>query len=196
MIPREKKRNRKSRSNATNFWARIITNLICDNSYPEIRDVLSPILSRCYDSRMSENTMEFVETVVNVRYAETDQMGIVYYANYLVWFEVGRVAWCRARGFRYADMEAKDGRFLMVAEASCRYKAPACFEDDIVVRTALAKATDRVIRYRYEIRRKLTGQLLATGETAHVVADKKYRPSRLPDHYRSYFSLTRKQKSE
>jgi acyl-CoA thioester hydrolase len=141
---------------------------------------------------MSDNTVDFVETAVNVRYAETDQMGIVYYANYLVWFEVGRVAWCKAKGFHYAEMEAQDGRFLMVAESSCRYKAPAFFEDDIIVRTGLAKATDRVIRYRYEICRKRTGQLLAAGETAHVVTDKKYRPSRLPDRYRGYFSLPHK----
>jgi acyl-CoA thioester hydrolase len=132
---------------------------------------------------------EFVETTINVRYAETDQMGIVYYANYLVWFEVGRVAWCKAKGFHYAEMESRDGRFLMVAEASCRYRAPARFEDDIVIRTMLAKANDRVIRYRYEICKKSTGQLLVTGETAHVVTDLKYRPARLPDHYRGYFSL-------
>src|SRR5512136_947375 len=103
---------------------------------------------------------EYVETVINVRYAETDQMGIVYYANYLVWFEVGRVAWCKAKGFHYGEMESKDGRFMMVAEASCRYKAPAHFEDDIVVRTAIAHATDKVIRFQYEIRRKNTWQLL------------------------------------
>ena len=132
---------------------------------------------------------DFVETVVNVRYAETDQMGIVYYANYLVWFEVGRVAWCRAKGFHYADMESTDNHYLMVAEASCRYKSPARFEDDILIRTALAKATDRVIRYRYEIRSKSGHQLLATGETAHVVTDRNHRPSRLPDSYRKYFSL-------
>ena len=132
----------------------------------------------------------FVDTSVNVRYAETDQMGIVYHANYLVWFEVGRVAWCKAQGFRYADMESKDNHCLVVAEASCRYKSPAHFEDDILVRTALAKATDRVIRYRYEIRRKSDNELLATGETAHVVTDRNRRPSRLPDRYRSCFSLT------
>ena len=140
---------------------------------------------------MPKNTadLDFVETALNVRYAETDQMGIVYYANYLVWFEVGRVAWCKAKGFHYAEMESKEKRFMIVAEASCRYKAPARFEEDIVVRTALKKATDRVIRYRYEIREKNSGLLLATGETAHVVTDLKYRPSRLPDHYRAYFSL-------
>ena len=140
---------------------------------------------------MTEKTfgMDFVETTVNVRYAETDQMGVVYYANYLVWFEVGRVAWCKSKGFHYADMESSDGCFLMVAEAMCRYKAPARFEDDIMVRTALAKATDRVIRYRYEICNKRTGQLLATGETAHVVTSLDHRPSRLPVHYRQYFGL-------
>ena len=100
---------------------------------------------------------DFVETMVNVRYAETDKMGIVYYANYLVWFEVGRVAWCKAKGFHYADMESKDGLFMIVAEASCRYKEPAHFEDDIIVRTSLAKATDKVIRYRYEVYKKNSG---------------------------------------
>jgi acyl-CoA thioester hydrolase len=137
----------------------------------------------------SDGAMDFVETTVNVRYAETDQMGIVYYANYLVWFEVGRVAWCKAKGFHYAEMESEDKRYLMVAEASCRYKAPAQFEQDIIVRTGLAKATDRIIHYRYEICRKSTGQLLATGETTHVVADMNFRPARLPDRYRRYFSL-------
>ena len=136
--------------------------------------------------------MEFIETAVNVRYAETDQMGIAYYANYLVWFEVGRVAWCKAKGFRYADMESRDKHYLIVAEASCRYKTPAHFEDDLLVRTALAKATDRVIRYRYEIRRRRDGELLATGETAHVVTDLKHKPARLPDQYRAYFSLSPK----
>ena len=132
---------------------------------------------------------DFVETAVNVRYAETDQMGIVYYANYLVWFEVGRVAWCRAKGFRYTDMESQDKHYLIVAEANCRYKSSARFEDEVVVRTALARANERVIRYRYEIRRKGDGELLATGETAHVVTDRNRRPARLPDRYRAYFSL-------
>jgi acyl-CoA thioester hydrolase len=145
---------------------------------------------------MSNTAMDYIETTVNVRYAETDKMGVAYYANYLVWFEVGRVAWCKAKGFHYAEMEATDGRFLMVAEATCRYKAPALFEEDIVVRTKLAKATERVIRYWYGICNKRTGQLLATGETAHVVTDMKYRPARLPDHYRGYFSLPQKRNSE
>jgi acyl-CoA thioester hydrolase len=138
---------------------------------------------------MQKRETEFVDTVVTVRYAETDQMGVVYYANYLVWFEVGRVAWCRARGFRYRDMETEDHRFMMVAEATCRYKAPARFEDEVVIRTAVSSATDMVIRFRYEIRNRSDGQLLATGETAHVVTDSELRPARLPDRYRSYFHL-------
>ena len=133
--------------------------------------------------------LEFIETQVSVRYAETDQMGIVYYANYLVWFEVGRVAWCKAKGFHYGEMESIDKRYMIVAEASCRYKASAYFEDDIIVRTGLAKSTDRVIQYRYQICNKRTGRLLATGETKHIVTDLNYRPSRLPNHYRKYFGL-------
>ena len=138
---------------------------------------------------------DFVETQLSVRYAESDQMGIVYYANYLVWFEVGRVAWCKAKGFHYAEMESRDKRLMVVAEAGCRYKSPAHFGEEITVRTALAKATDRVIRYRYEVYRKETGQLLATGETAHVVTDPEFRPARLPDSYRTYFSLPPKSRS-
>lgn len=132
---------------------------------------------------------DYVETTVSVRYAETDQMGIVYYANYLVWFEVGRVAWCRAKGFQYAEMESQEKRLMVVAESSCRYKSPAHFGEDILVRTSLAKANDRVIRYRYKVYKKETLQLLATGETAHVVTDPEFQPARLPDSYRKYFSL-------
>jgi acyl-CoA thioester hydrolase len=132
---------------------------------------------------------DYVETAVTVRYAETDQMGIVYYANYLAWFEVGRGAWCRARGFHYRDMEAVHNRFLMVGEAKCRYKAPARYEDEIAIRTALAGTSDKVLRFYYEIRNKTTGQLLATGETAHVVTDLNYNPARLPEPYRAFFDL-------
>ncbi len=138
---------------------------------------------------------DYIDRVVTVRYAETDQMGIVYYANYLAWFEVGRGAWCRARGFRYHDMESQHNRFLMVGEAKCRYKAPARFEDEIVIRTALASTSDLVIRFRYEIRNKATWQLLATGETAHVVTNLEFRPSRLPEYYREFFGLPRKHRT-
>lgn len=132
---------------------------------------------------------DYVDTVVRVRYAETDQMGVAYYANYLVWFEVGRVAWCHARGFRYRDMEEQDHHYLVVAEAACRYKASAHFEDEIVIRTAVRDATDKVIRFRYEILNKETGRLLATGDTVHVVTGEDARPARMPARYRKYFGL-------
>jgi len=139
--------------------------------------------------RSNEKDMEFVETQVSVRYAETDQMGIVYYANYLVWFEVGRVAWCRAKGFQYSEMESTEKRYLAVAEADCRYKSPARFEDELVVRTGLEKASDRIIRYCYQIIEKRSGRLLATGHTTHVVTDADCRPARLPLRYRAFFGL-------
>ena len=82
--------------------------------------------------------MPTVETRLRVRYAETDQMGVVYYANYLVWMEVGRVEYCRAAGLSYRDMERADGILLAVAEANCRYLAPARYDEEIVVRTSIA----------------------------------------------------------
>jgi YbgC/YbaW family acyl-CoA thioester hydrolase len=72
------------------------------------------------------------ETLLRVRYAETDKMGIVYYANYLVWFEIGRTDYCRARGFSYRDMEENEDAFLVVAEAYCRYKAAAYYDDELI----------------------------------------------------------------
>ncbi len=141
-----------------------------------------------------EQGTDFIETDITVRYAESDQMGVVYYANYLVWFEVGRGAWCRAKGFHYRDMEEQDRRLLMVAEATCRYKAPARYEDEIVIRTAISSANDVVIRFQYEVRNKQTRQLLATGETAHVVVDEAFRPARIPDRYRPHFNLRPRQR--
>jgi acyl-CoA thioester hydrolase len=136
--------------------------------------------------------LQFVDTVVNVRYAETDAMGVVYYANYLVWMEVGRGAWCRERGFSYREMEAQDQLYLMVAEAKCRYKAPARYEDAVRIRTAVASASERVIRFAYEILNASSGQLLASGESVHVVTDAQYRPARMPEKYRQYFNFPQK----
>jgi len=140
-------------------------------------------------TQSTQENLEYVDAQINVRYGETDKMGVVYYANYLVWFEVGRVAWCRAKGFHYRDMEAQHGRFMMVAETKCRYVAPARFDDDIIVRTAAGRSTDRIIRFEYLIQNKTTGQLLARGETVHVVTDTMCRPARLPDAYRHCFGL-------
>ena len=92
------------------------------------------------------------ETRIRVRYAETDQMGVVYYANYLVWMEAGRVDLCKALGFNYQDMELDDGVFLAVAEATCRYRAPARFDDEVVIRTWVAEANTRMAIIAYEMR--------------------------------------------
>jgi acyl-CoA thioester hydrolase len=132
--------------------------------------------------------MNAVETRLRVRYAETDQMGIVYYANYLVWMEVARVEWCRARGFHYRDMEREDGVMLVVAEAECRYLAPALFDDEVIIETQVAEAGARLIRFEYRMRNAATGQALATGATKHVVCDLSRKPRRLPEKYRGYFA--------
>lgn len=126
-------------------------------------------------------------TEFRVRYAETDQMGIVYYANYLVWFEIGRTDFCRQVGFAYRDMEADDGLYIMVAEAQCRYKAPARYDDEILVRTRVSSCRKRVLVFDYEIYRKVNDELLASGETVHVITDREGHPRALPDKYRKLF---------
>jgi acyl-CoA thioester hydrolase len=129
------------------------------------------------------------ETRIRVRYAETDQMGVVYYANYLVWMEVGRVEYCRARGFDYHEMEREDGIFLAVAEARCRYASPARFDDEVVIRTWVEDAKPRLIRFAYEMRLAADGRKLATGETTHILLGRDLRPSRMPEKYRAAFEL-------
>jgi acyl-CoA thioester hydrolase len=129
------------------------------------------------------------ETTVRVRYAETDQMGVVYHANYFVWFEVGRVEWCRRQGFEYKRMETEDDSFIVVAEARCRYKRPARFDDVLIVRTRVADSKRRTVTFAYEIADQKTGDVVATGETVHVICDKLGRPKSLPEKYRKYFAL-------
>ena len=133
---------------------------------------------------------EFSETTVRVRYAETDQMGVVYYANYLIYFEIGRVEYMRERGVAYKEMEIQDDSFIVVAESHCRHLRPARYDDLLRIRTRVAEARRRTIRFAYEIVNSATGVLLATGETLHVVCDSKGRPKALPQKYRKYFPLT------
>jgi len=116
-----------------------------------------------------------------VRYAETDQMGMVYYANYLVWLEIGRSDFCRDCGFSYRDLEREEQVFLTVAEANCRYLAPARYEDEILVETELSRARSRVIEFTYRIKRGST--LLAEGRTLHVVIGPDGRPRSMPERY-------------
>jgi acyl-CoA thioester hydrolase len=122
------------------------------------------------------------ESRVKVRYAETDQMGVAYYANYLVWFEVGRSQYCNDCGFSYRDMERETKLFMIVAEARCRYKTPARYEDELIIRTRVTEVTRRTLRFTYDIDRA-DGVSLATGETLHVLINSEGRPSSFPDKY-------------
>jgi acyl-CoA thioester hydrolase len=123
---------------------------------------------------------EWHEAYLRVRYAETDKMGMVYHANYLVWFEIGRTEFCRARGFSYRDMEENENAFLVVAESYCRYKAPAYYDDVLAVRTHITELRRRSLRFGYEIIRESDGVVIAEGETGHVVTDANGRVRSLP----------------
>ena len=130
-----------------------------------------------------EDADQWHEALLRVRYAETDKMGIVYYANYLVWFEIGRTDYCRARGFSYRDMEESEDAFLVVAEAYCRYKAPAYYDDELIVRTHITELRKRSLRFGYEIVRASNGQVVAEGETGHVITDSRGKVRSFPEGY-------------
>jgi len=127
------------------------------------------------------------ETSLRVRYAETDQMGVVYHANYIVWFEVGRVEMLRALGFHYREMEKQDGTHIAVVEARCRFKSPALYDDLITIRTRLLNVRDSLLHFGYEVVRSSDGTLLAEGETVHLVVDAEFKRIRLPEKYREPF---------
>jgi len=139
---------------------------------------------------------DHADTTIRVRYAETDQMGVAYHSNYFVWFEVGRVELCRQLGFEYAKMEAEDDSFIVVAKAYCRYKRPARFDDLLTVRTRVADSKRRTIRFGYEVFNQRSGELIAAGETLHVICDRLGRPKSLPPKYLSYFPATNCRPSE
>jgi acyl-CoA thioester hydrolase len=129
-----------------------------------------------------------VTTEIRVRYAETDQMGIVYYANYLVWFEIGRVELLRSLGLAYSQLEIDHQCILPVIEASCRYRAPARYDDEILIETRPALLRGSVIKFAYQIWRKANQkekqrELLAEGETVHVVCDDQLNKKPLPEKY-------------
>jgi len=120
------------------------------------------------------------ESRLRVRYAETDQMGVVYHANHFIWFEIGRVELMRQLGFAYRDMERDHGCFIPVVDARCRYKAPARYDDEIIVRTWLKNVRESVIHFGYELIRAGDGELLAEGETTHMILDAKMKATALP----------------
>ena len=128
-----------------------------------------------------------VTTEVRVRYAETDQMGVVYYANYLVWFELGRVELLRSLGLAYSRLESDHGCFIPVIDARCRYRSPARYDDEILIETHPAMLRGSVLKFAYGIYRKPDQKgkerklLLAEGETTHVVCDDRLQRKPLPE---------------
>ena len=117
------------------------------------------------------------ETTIRVRYEETDRMGVVYYANYLIWFEVARTEFFRRLGLPYTELE-KEGVRLMVVEAKCAYKSPATYDDLITVKTRITKMKNTSLVFLYDLYREKT--LVATGESTHVFTDEKAKPVRIP----------------
>ena len=116
---------------------------------------------------------------VRVRYAETDKMGVAYYANYFVWFEVGRCELLRTLGGTYNQLE-ETGVLLPVIEARCNYRAPARYDDALMIETTGSLKSRARVEFSYEVRRKTTSELLASGNTIHAATDPNGRPLRVP----------------
>ncbi len=143
-----------------------------------MRDALAG--SRLNDGRL-------VCSRVRVRYADTDRMGVAYYANYLVWFEVGRTEWLRRSGITYADVE-RAGIILPVIEAHCDYRQPARYDDELEIRTRGTLVSPVRTRFDYEIVRQADGVTTATGHTVHAAVDPNGRPTRLPPQIKELFA--------
>jgi acyl-CoA thioester hydrolase len=137
---------------------------------------------------MSEIDAKVAEARVRVRYAETDQMGVVYHANYLVWFEVGRIELIRQMGLSYKQMESEENCMIAVVEVSARYRVPARYDDELLIQTRLIAARSSIVRFGYKIVRKADDVLLCEGETVHVVVDRTMKKTRLPQKYAERFA--------
>lgn len=120
---------------------------------------------------------------VRVRYAETDQMGVAYHANYFVWMEVGRVELVRSRGCNYKELEQTEGLYLSVIGANCRYLSPARYDEELIVQTEIVSSNPRVVEFGYEIRSAESGTVLAQGSTRHVWLNRDWRLTRLPERF-------------
>lgn len=132
---------------------------------------------------MNENGNTVCETRVRVRYAETDRMGVVYHSNYLIWFEVGRVEWLRQMGFSYREMEEKDGCAIAVVDVHCRYKAPARYDEELIIRTHLKNVRECMVHFGYEVVRASDTVLLAEGDTTHLVVGSDMKVKAIPQKY-------------
>ena len=136
---------------------------------------------------MKSASVKTTTSIVRVRYAETDKMGIVYYANYLVWFEIGRTDWLRDTGWTYRAME-EDGIQLPVIEAHCEYRQGARYDDEVEIRTRAQKLSPVRIQFDYEAVRRADGAVLASGYTVHATIDRQGRPTRMPDRVKDLFA--------
>ena len=118
-------------------------------------------------------------------------MGVVYHSNYLIWMEVGRVELLRQLGFDYRNMEHEDNRHIPVVDVHVRYKAPALYDDEILVRTSLTNARRSLLEFTYQVLREAGEVLLAEGSTTHIIVDNKLQRSSLPDKYIAAFGKRR-----
>jgi acyl-CoA thioester hydrolase len=132
-------------------------------------------------------TPTVLETRLRVRYAETDQMNVVYHSNYIIWFEVGRVEFMRQLGFTYRQMEVDDQLHLPVVEVRCRFKAPARYDDELIIRTHIARLRSSLIQFQYQVLRAEDGLLLAEGESTHVTVNSQMEKAPFPEKYMSVF---------
>lgn len=140
----------------------------------------------------SSGEYDWSETHLRVRYAETDQGGVVYHSNFLIWFEVGRVELCRDHGFAYRDMERDADAFLPVTAVRVRYRSPALYDDEVTIRTRVISVRSRAISFGYEAKRRSDGTLLAEGETDHVVRNREGRARSFPAEYAERLRRRRK----
>lgn len=124
---------------------------------------------------------------VRVKYADTDQMAVVYYANYFVWLEIARTEFLRSLGVDYKSIEEKKGLSLPVVEAYCKYRAPARYDDVVLIKTKASQVKSSTLRFDYNIFNKASGELLAEAYTTHVFIDKDRKPVRLPEEIKSAF---------
>jgi acyl-CoA thioester hydrolase len=134
----------------------------------------------------TESSQRHTTSLVRVRYAETDQMGVVYHSNYLIWFEIGRTDWLRATGWTYREMEA-EGIQLPVIEVHCEYRTGARYDDDVEIQTRAHKVSAVRVQFDYKATRRADGALLATGYSVHAVVDGTGRPQRMPARVKDLF---------
>ncbi len=142
------------------------------------------------DFQVKEVAWVQTETRLTVRYAETDQMGIVHHANYAVWFEAGRTDFIRQAGYSYSDIE-RQGVWLPLYELRCRFLSPARYEDEVVVTTRLKSFSRVRLIFAYEVYRPADGKLLATGETHHAWTTPDLKPVNLQKAMPELYQLLR-----